>query len=180
MKEKKESLLLERKNKEENEEVVITDQGLCIPYIKSYMTMNSQKNDVEQVRKLQKFLVDNEGERLLVTGTFDINTHNAVLRLQEKYKKEILLPWGLTSPTGYVYKTTIAHINRRMCGAKIQCPVFSKYHKVGDVGGEVPQIQRFLKDLQYYDGEDNGVFDQKLESSISRFQNEFSPMVLEP
>jgi peptidoglycan hydrolase-like protein with peptidoglycan-binding domain len=67
-----------------------------------------------------------------------------------------------------------------MCGASIQCPVFNKYQKVGDQGGEVPQIQRFLKDLGYYNGTDNGIFDPALKNSVSQFQKEFSPMVLEP
>jgi len=62
----------------------------------------------EDVRKLQLCLakfkdIYPEGE---ITGFFGNKTKKAVIRFQEKYKKEILEPWGFKKGTGIVGKTT--------------------------------------------------------------------------
>jgi hypothetical protein len=70
------------------------------------------KND--EVRCLQKFLkaqgadIYPEG---LITGFFGNLTRNAVVRFQEKYADEILLPLGLSRGTGIVGPSTRAKIN---------------------------------------------------------------------
>lgn len=46
-----------------------------------------------------------------VSGYFGEKTREAVIRFQEKYKKEILDPWGFERGTGLVSKTTRAKLN---------------------------------------------------------------------
>jgi len=71
------------------------------------------KND--EVKCLQKFLkaqgadIYPEG---LITGFFGILTKNAVVRFQEKYADEILLPLGLSKGTGIVGFYTRLKINK--------------------------------------------------------------------
>jgi peptidoglycan hydrolase-like protein with peptidoglycan-binding domain len=74
------------------------------------------KNDAAQVKALQQFLKDKE--RLYtgtVSGLFDRATDTAVRAFQKKYSKEILAPWGHSTPTGYVYLTTSRKINALNC-----------------------------------------------------------------
>jgi len=84
-------------------------------YLKSYLKMG-EDNDVEEVKKLQTFLRDFEGfGDLAVTGIFDQATFDAVSAFQVKYKEDILTPWGIDVPTGYVYYTTQNKINELYC-----------------------------------------------------------------
>jgi len=77
------------------------------------------KNDLklsskgEEVRKLQECLAKDpeiypEGE---ITGFFGNSTKKAVINFQEKYKEEILEPWGFKEGTGIVSKTTRQKLN---------------------------------------------------------------------
>ena len=50
-----------------------------------------------------------------LTGYFGNLTHNAVVKFQEKYAKDILRPWGLSRGTGLVKKTTLDKINELHC-----------------------------------------------------------------
>lgn len=92
----------------------------CAPYLTTYMRIG-QTNDVEEVKKLQTFLNEFNGEKLPVTGFFGELTYWAVRRLQAKYTNEILQPWvdaGLVeqlNPTGYAYKMTQWFINTHKC-----------------------------------------------------------------
>lgn len=75
-----------------------------------------QKNDTEEVKKLQTFLnSQNLGITLPVTGFFGAQTESAVKLLQNKHAADVLTPWGLTAPTGHVYKTTLRWINHLQC-----------------------------------------------------------------
>ena len=68
-----------------------------------------------EVRCLQEFL-KSQGPEIypegLVTGNFLTLTQAAVIRFQEKYKDEILVPLGLERGTGFVGSATIAKINK--------------------------------------------------------------------
>jgi len=68
-----------------------------------------------EVRCLQEFL-KNQGPEIYpvgsVTGNFLSLTQAAVIRFQEKYAQDILVPLGLPSGTGYVGSATRAKINQ--------------------------------------------------------------------
>ena len=76
-------------------------------------------NNPEEVKKLQTFLNEHEGESLPVTGFYGPLSYAAVKRFQQKYFDEIIKPWvalGWSSdPSGYVYKTTRRWINILHC-----------------------------------------------------------------
>ena len=76
----------------------------------------------EDVKKLQECLAKDktiypEGE---ITGYFGQKTKEAVMRFQEKYKEEILLPQGLSSPNGEVKKATREKLNEFCFGKETQ------------------------------------------------------------
>jgi hypothetical protein len=72
-------------------------------------------NNPNEVKKLQRFLNEKEGQRLVVNGVFDDYTYDAVSAFQLKYSEDVLAPWGITDSTGYVYKTTLKKINELEC-----------------------------------------------------------------
>ena len=71
--------------------------------------------DSVEVKCLQQFL-KNQGADIypegLVTGNFSNLTLTAVIRFQEKYKGEILVPLGMEKGTGYVGSMTRSKINQ--------------------------------------------------------------------
>jgi hypothetical protein len=88
--------------------------GQC-NYLNNYLRMGDNNNPLEVV-KLQEFLKDYEGfTNLQVNGVFDQATFDAVSAFQEKYKDEVLTPWGVNVTTGYVYYTTQKKINEIYC-----------------------------------------------------------------
>jgi hypothetical protein len=69
----------------------------------------------EQVKCLQQFLKSQGSEIYpegLVTGYFGPLTQKAVIRFQERYASDILLPLGLENGTGFVGQKTRAKINQ--------------------------------------------------------------------
>ncbi|MCX6759670.1 MAG: ABC transporter substrate-binding protein [Candidatus Nealsonbacteria bacterium] len=82
---------------------------------KSDLQVGSQESEVQE---LQKCLTKDpdvypEGE---ITGYFGEKTKEAVIKFQEKYKEEILTPYGLTAGTGRVLKSTRDKLNQ-LCAA---------------------------------------------------------------
>ncbi|OGZ63470.1 MAG: hypothetical protein A2812_02680 [Candidatus Staskawiczbacteria bacterium RIFCSPHIGHO2_01_FULL_36_16] len=69
----------------------------------------------ERVKCLQSFLKSQGPDiypEAYVTGNFLTLTRNAVIRFQEKYAQEILIPSGLSSGTGFVGPFTRAKVNQ--------------------------------------------------------------------
>jgi hypothetical protein len=92
---------------------VATDQ--CVPYLYEYIRFGANNNAVE-VLKLQQFLNNEEGfGNVLFTGVYDEATRSAVDTFQLRYANDILGPWGVPQPTGYVYYTTLKKINELHC-----------------------------------------------------------------
>lgn len=85
---------------------VVTTNGSCMPYFVQYMRIY-RKNDLAEVKKLQAFLNEYEGEKLPVTGRFITMTDAAVKRFQKKY--------GITPRSGYVYVKTTDKLNELYC-----------------------------------------------------------------
>ncbi len=93
-----------------------TDSKECIT-LKGYLKLGNSNNNSSEVKKLQWFLKNKEGFLgLEVNGVFDINTYSAVSIFQNRYKKDILAPWGISKPTGNVHYTTLNKINELLCG----------------------------------------------------------------
>ncbi len=80
------------------------------PYIKEYIAYGAS-NSKDEVKKLQIFLNNHMGESLPVDGYYGSSSFEAVKRFQLKYASEILHPWGINEPTGFVYLTTQRKIN---------------------------------------------------------------------
>lgn len=86
----------------------------CSQYLSSHLRFG-QDNDTQEVTKLQSFLAKQLGIGLITSGIFDTPTLDAVKNFQEQHKDEILTPWGIEAPTGFVYLTTRKVINEIQC-----------------------------------------------------------------
>ncbi|MSU55225.1 MAG: hypothetical protein EXS46_01630 [Candidatus Taylorbacteria bacterium] len=96
--------------------------NVACPYIEDYMRLDLN-NNVEQVYRLQNFLKVVQGLDVDSNGVFDAKTKVAVIAFQNKYKEDVLMPWGSNSKaTGYVYIMTKQKINQIMCGGSLQRP----------------------------------------------------------
>ncbi|MDO8565278.1 MAG: peptidoglycan-binding protein [bacterium] len=114
-----------------------TTIGNFCPFLTSYLRMGAN-NDTLQVIKLQAFLKSFEGyDYVTINGVFDQATFQAVSAFQLKYKSEILTPWGINAPTGYVYKLTLAKINQIICGSPMPA-VQGVYHAPVVIKDKVP------------------------------------------
>jgi hypothetical protein len=92
---------------------VLTNIGDC-DYLGSYMKAG-KANVYADVIKLQNFLNTYEGMNVFVTGQYDAQTIAAVNAFQVKYTDDVLLPWGVSTPTSQVYYTTSKKINEIFC-----------------------------------------------------------------
>ncbi len=72
------------------------------------------ENSQKQMKKLESFL-QSKWYVSEVDGVFGENDLEAVKKLQLEYKEEMLDPWGITEPTWYVWRTTVATINDIAC-----------------------------------------------------------------
>ena len=77
------------------------------------LSSNAEVRCLQGFLKLQGQGIYPEG---FVTGNFGNLTKSAVIRFQEKYAAEILVPSGLISGTGFVGEKTRAKINRILAG----------------------------------------------------------------
>lgn len=87
----------------------------CTPMLTGFFRKENMVNDLDQVRKLQQFLNEKIEANLPLTGEFGPGTDAAVKRFQTKFAEQILAPWGISSPTGFVYLTTQRWINLMSC-----------------------------------------------------------------
>ena len=88
---------------------------VCRTYLTDYFKSNKTNSD-EEVKKLQTFLREDEGfSDLPATGYYGNLTYAAVKAFQERYAADILLPWGITTGTGWVLGTTLDKINEVYC-----------------------------------------------------------------
>ena len=93
----------------------LEDGDFCVePYLVASLGLG-RENDSAQVVRLQKFLNEHLGASLAVTGVFETTTESAVKDFQLRYAADVLTPWGITSPTGFVYLTTKKKINELVC-----------------------------------------------------------------
>ena len=83
-------------------------------YLLEYIRLGAENNPVE-VKKLETFLNEFNGESLAVNGIYEQVDFDAVSRFQVKYNENVLVPWSHEGSTGYVYITTKKMINELYC-----------------------------------------------------------------
>lgn len=103
----------------------------CERYVTDFLGPR-RTNNPEQVRRLQTVLRDFKKMDIDITGVYDTKTTAAVKAFQEKYRSQILAPWGLSSGTGFVYLTTQKKINEIYCKNTAQFSLSSDEQKIID------------------------------------------------
>jgi hypothetical protein len=94
--------------------------GTCSIYLTNFVMKNRTNNFLDVVL-VQKFLRQNQGAKISITGLLNSETIAAVNAFQLKYADQILAPWvakGALLPgeaTGNVYLTTRRMINNIVC-----------------------------------------------------------------
>jgi hypothetical protein len=89
---------------------VDTNPTIC-PHFTQYLKLNSKVNDTNEAMRWQEFLNQEVNAELVVDGKFGPLSFQAVKNFQAKYAADILEPWGIFQPTGFIYKTTRAKAN---------------------------------------------------------------------
>lgn len=162
-----------------------TDElAMCTPYLTGTISTSGVGNDPAEVRKLEQFLNDYEDEALTVDGLYGEADIAAVKRFQAKYSSFILEVWGLSEPTGYVYKTTRLKINSFYCQQTVSCPAFTEYNSYTDAentnSAEVKRTKQLLTNLGFYTGTIDTLYDYNAHLAMIAFQEEFSDTMLKP
>jgi len=155
---------------------------VCAPYMTGHIQLNSPDNDPAEVRKLETFLNEKQGENLIVDGVYGQADFEAVKRFQAKYSHEVLDIWGLNAPTGYVYITTLNKINSFYCNQALQCPGFVEHASLEEpvTSAETHNTKVLLTELGFYNGAINQSFDQPLHDALVNFQDTFAVTILDP
>ena len=86
------------------------------------------RNDVDTVKEVQQFLNDYMNAGLAVDGIYGSQTEAAVSRFQLAHADKVLVPWGISAPTGIFYLTTQTEVNNIMCpdlGLGIPAPLIN-------------------------------------------------------
>lgn len=108
---------------EEIVEAVDEQEGAyCEQYLLKPIQWGAQ-NSLAEVAKLQTFLNKYEGTELVVNGVYDQATYDALKTFQMKYAVDVLYPWSIYQPTGYVYHTTMKKVNEIYCDGKRTFPL---------------------------------------------------------
>ncbi len=91
----------------------------CYIFNKNF-NIGNKDNDVLKLQKLlnkEGFVIASfgAGSQGNETNMYGRATSNAVKKLQEKFKSEILTPWGLKNGTGYFGEATRKYLNNNFC-----------------------------------------------------------------
>jgi hypothetical protein len=117
--------------------------GVCEPYITEYLRFG-KTNTESEVSKLQVFLNNHLGLNMPVSGFFNQATEQGVRDFQQKYRSEVLTPWGLNQDSGYVYYTTQKKINEIVCEGRSVFPLApSQLNEIGQFKSKVQEMSRF-------------------------------------
>jgi len=157
-------------------------------YSRDFLRMDWE-NDPAEVTKLQSFLKDNQKLDVDVNGIFDQKTFAAVSAFQEKYKSDVLTPWGHTDATGFVYILTKKKINEIYCNTTIALSVADKQeidsfrnyllsvlstnsNSVNPVGGSLEEANISVWGIESEDIDSNDESDLSENSSEEETSNE--------
>jgi len=100
-------------NSNKTEEVEVKQLSICDNPIVWPIVFGGE-NKKQEVEYLEVFLIS-RGEDLNIDRIYWEDDFEAMKRFQLEYKAEVLDPWGITTPTGYVWKTSVAKINEIAC-----------------------------------------------------------------
>jgi hypothetical protein len=153
----------------------------CTPYLTTFIRLGAQ-NDVDEVKRLQVFLNEYEGELLFADGLYKEVDAAAVRRFQQKYS-DVLAFWNITQPTGYVYITTQKAINKNYCEKtkQLTCPYFTEYLQQGDVSDEVSKVRVFLNNVSGANLDTaSRIYDTAVAEAVRVFQAKYAEKVLKP
>jgi hypothetical protein len=79
-----------------------------------------QANNPADISKLQFFLSTYEHDSAVtVNGVLDQATLNGIISFQNTYLSNIMGPWGVTTPSGNIYMTSLKQINNIVCGTSL-------------------------------------------------------------
>lgn len=73
-----------------------------------------RENLSQEVQALELFLIS-RGDQVEIDGIYGEDDFEAIKRFQLEYKEDVLDPWGIENPTGYVGRTSISKINEIAC-----------------------------------------------------------------
>jgi hypothetical protein len=94
----------------------IQDVSLCTNIFSTKKSIVLGKiNNINDVKKLETFLNDSQGEKLAVNGIYEKKDFEAVKRFQQKYFKDIISPFNGKKTTGIVAQYTRSKINLLNC-----------------------------------------------------------------
>lgn len=92
---------------------MVCAQNVGCQYFNEYHKLGSNSADMSKVKSFLN-LLDETLTLNTSSHVYDNQTFNAVKSFQNRYKDAVLKPWGLTSATGYWYKTTRTSANSIM------------------------------------------------------------------
>lgn len=121
------------------------------------------------VEELQKLLKEAGLYDAAITGFYGPKTEAGVLRYQQDR--------GLPT-TGQADSNTIAELQGSNPSIIAPTPeissdkIFRRTLEKGDKGSDVAELQRILKDLNYYTANISGQFDERTEAALMRFQRD--------
>ena len=96
----------------ENNRPAEEDTDTCTPII--WPLWIQRDNNIDEQEILENLLIL-EGFDVRRDGVYGLDDFEAVKDFQVRYREDILDPWGIRLPTGYVYTTTIKKINELLC-----------------------------------------------------------------
>ncbi len=96
----------------ENSRSIQEDTDTCTPII--WPLWIQRDNNIDELEILENLLIS-EGFDVRRDGVYGLDDFEAVKDFQVRYREDILDPWGIRLPTGYVYTTTIKKINELLC-----------------------------------------------------------------
>jgi hypothetical protein len=89
--------------------------AICNWDVSTYMR-RGYKNNSSQVKILQNDLLNGYMKAaLVIDGIFGPKTEAVVSAFQLAHKDKVLAPWGISTPTGIFYKTTLVEAKNIMC-----------------------------------------------------------------
>ncbi|HEY4504932.1 MAG TPA: hypothetical protein VJI73_04145 [Candidatus Paceibacterota bacterium] len=91
------------------------EELVSCPSLLTLKLEQGKSNNPTETKKLQVFLIDRDIENIKETGIFDEATFAGVVKFQELYKDEILIPAGLEKGNGLVGPATRGKINTLNC-----------------------------------------------------------------